>query len=86
MDLTFVGWIVIGLVTGLISGIIVGGRQARGWMPSLVIGVIGSALAGWATVALGFSSITSLYIAAVFGTIGALLIRVVLKTVSFSDD
>jgi uncharacterized membrane protein YeaQ/YmgE (transglycosylase-associated protein family) len=86
MDLTFVGWIIIGLVTGLISGIIVGGRQARGWMPSLVIGVIGSALAGWATVALGFSSISSLFVAAVIGTLGALLIRVVMKTVTFSDD
>ena len=39
MDLAFVGWIVVGLLAGVISGIIAGGRDRRGWMPSLAIGL-----------------------------------------------
>ena len=47
MDLTFVGWIVVGLIAGLFSGVVVGGRTARGWIPSLVIGVVSAFLVGW---------------------------------------
>jgi len=46
MDLTFVGWIVVGLIAGIISGIIAGGRTLRGWMPSLVIGLIAAGIPG----------------------------------------
>ena len=46
MDLTFVGWIVVGLIAGLFSAVVTGGRTPRGWIPSLIIGLIAAWLVG----------------------------------------
>jgi uncharacterized membrane protein YeaQ/YmgE (transglycosylase-associated protein family) len=86
MDLTFVGWIVVGLIAGLFSGVIVGGRSARGWMPSLVIGVIAAVIVGWLlTSVAGMDSITSIWLAALLSAGIAIVLRLLMKTVSFGD-
>jgi len=86
MDLTFVGWILVGLLAGTGSGVIAGGRTLRGWMPSLAIGLIAAFVTGWAlrTFA-GVESITSIWVSAVISTAAAILIRMVIGTVSFED-
>jgi uncharacterized membrane protein YeaQ/YmgE (transglycosylase-associated protein family) len=87
MDLTVVGWIVVGLIAGIISGIIAGGRTLRGWMPSLAIGLIAAWLSGWVLVEIvNIDPVASIYIAAVFATITAILLRAIINTVSFSED
>jgi uncharacterized membrane protein YeaQ/YmgE (transglycosylase-associated protein family) len=87
MDLTFVGWIIVGLIAGIISGIIAGGRTLRGWMPSLAIGLIAAWLSGWVLVEIvNIDPVASIYIAAVFATITAILLRAIINTVSFSED
>jgi uncharacterized membrane protein YeaQ/YmgE (transglycosylase-associated protein family) len=87
MDLTFVGWIIVGLIAGIISGIIAGGRTLRGWMPSLAIGLIAAWLTGWVVVnVFDVDPVTSVYFAAVFATVTAILLRMIIKTVSFSDN
>lgn len=87
MDLTFVGWIIVGLIAGIISGIIAGGRTLRGWMPSLAIGLIAAWLTGWVLVnVFSMDKVTSIYFAAVFATVTAILLRMIIKTVSFSDN
>ena len=86
MDLTFVGWIIVGLAAGLISGVIIGGREMKGWMPSLVIGLISGVIAGWVAQALGWGSINSVWVAALFATVAAIVIRLIIRTLSFSDD
>jgi uncharacterized membrane protein YeaQ/YmgE (transglycosylase-associated protein family) len=86
MDLTFVGWIVVGLIAGLFSGVIVGGRTARGWMPSLFIGLVAAVLVGWLlTTFAGVDGITSIWLAALFSAGIAIVIRLLMRTVSFSD-
>jgi uncharacterized membrane protein YeaQ/YmgE (transglycosylase-associated protein family) len=86
MDLTFVGWIIVGLIAGAISGIIAGGRTLRGWMPSLAIGLIAAVVIGWImTTFVGSDGITSIYVAAVLATVAAIVIRLLIKTVSFSE-
>jgi uncharacterized membrane protein YeaQ/YmgE (transglycosylase-associated protein family) len=86
MDLTFVGWIVVGLIAGIVSGIIVGGRTMRGWMPSLVVGLIAAALTGWfMTTVVGSDSITSIWVAALLAAVGGIVIRLILNAFSFGD-
>jgi uncharacterized membrane protein YeaQ/YmgE (transglycosylase-associated protein family) len=86
MDLTFVGWIVVGLIAGIISGIIAGGRTARGWMPSLAIGLIAAMLVGWLlTTFAGVDSMTSIWLSALLATGIAIVLRLLIKTVSFGD-
>jgi uncharacterized membrane protein YeaQ/YmgE (transglycosylase-associated protein family) len=84
MELTFVGWIVIGLIAGFLSAWATGGRTPRGWMPSLAIGVVGAFLAGWfVTSVLGGDSVNSLWVSAVIATAAAIILRYILKAVSF---
>jgi uncharacterized membrane protein YeaQ/YmgE (transglycosylase-associated protein family) len=86
MDLTFVGWIVVGLIAGIISGIIAGGRTARGWMPSLAIGLIAAVLVGWLLQTFaGVDSMTSIWLSALLATGIAIVLRLLIKTVSFGD-
>jgi uncharacterized membrane protein YeaQ/YmgE (transglycosylase-associated protein family) len=42
-----IAWIVLGLIAGAIAKAILPGRQAGGWIATLVIGVIGALLGGW---------------------------------------
>jgi uncharacterized membrane protein YeaQ/YmgE (transglycosylase-associated protein family) len=87
MDLTFVGWIVVGLIAGLFSGVVTGGRTARGWMPSLVIGLVAAWIVGWLLTSFaGVDGITSIWLSALFATGIALVIRLLMRSVSFSGD
>ena len=87
MDLTFVGWIVVGLIAGLVSGVIAGGRTARGWMPSLVIGVVAALVTGWLLVSFaGVDGISSIWLAALLSTGIAIVLRLLMKTFNFSDN
>ncbi len=86
MDLTFVGWIVVGLIAGLVSGVISGGRTARGWMPSLVIGLVAAVITGWLfTSVLGWDSVSSIWISALFAAFIAIVIRQLMKSFTFGD-
>ena len=86
MDLTFIGWIVVGLIAGLVSGVITGGRTARGWMPSLAIGLVAAVVTGWLlTTFAGVDGITSIWLSALLAAGVAIIIRLLMRTVSFSD-
>jgi uncharacterized membrane protein YeaQ/YmgE (transglycosylase-associated protein family) len=87
MDLTFVGWIVVGLIAGLFSGVVAGGRTLRGWMPSLAIGMIAAVITGWLLVSFaGVDSITSIWVSALLAAVVAVVLRLLIRTVSFSGD
>ncbi|MCJ7711129.1 MAG: hypothetical protein MUQ32_09920 [Chloroflexi bacterium] len=87
MDLTFVGWIIVGLIAGLFSGVVAGGRTLRGWMPSLAIGLVAAVITGWLLVSFaGVDSITSIWVSALFATVIAVVLRLLIKTVSFGGD
>ena len=87
MDLTFVGWIVVGLLAGFVSGVIAGGRTARGWMPSLAIGLIAAVVTGWLLTSFaGVDSITSIWVSALLASGMAIIVRLVMKAVSFGDN
>ena len=81
-----IGWIVVGLIAGLFSGVVVGGRTARGWIPSLVIGVVSAVVVGWlltsfARRGLGHEHLALALLAAGIATI----LRLLLKSFTFSD-
>jgi uncharacterized membrane protein YeaQ/YmgE (transglycosylase-associated protein family) len=87
MDLTFVGWIIVGLLAGFVSGVIAGGRTLRGWMPSLFIGLVAAFIAGWALKSFaGVDSLTSIWVAAVIAAMVAILLRMVIGTMVFDKD
>ena len=77
--MSFLGFILLGLIAGAIAKLILPGRQGGGWIATLVLGVIGALLGGWIGGALfgvdfnGFFSIQSWIIA----ILGALVVLVI---------
>ena len=69
--MSFLAFLLLGLIAGAIAKAILPGRQGGGWIATLVLGVIGALLGGWIGGALfgvdfsGFFSIESWLIAIV---------------------
>ena len=73
------GWIVIGFLAGSISGWIVGDRSARGCLPTILVGIVGGIVGGWISKELGYGDVEGFLGAVIFASVGAILVRVVLR-------
>lgn len=54
MDRGFFGWIIIGIVAGVLGKLIMPGRDPGGFVVTILIGIAGSLLAGFLGQAVGF--------------------------------
>jgi uncharacterized membrane protein YeaQ/YmgE (transglycosylase-associated protein family) len=77
--MSFIGFLLVGLIAGAIAKLILPGRQGGGWFITLILGVIGALLGGWLAGLLfnvdlgGFFDIRT-WIIAIIGSIIVLLI------------
>ncbi len=85
-----IAWIVLGLVAGVIAKSLLGGREKHGIIITILIGIAGALLAGWAASTLfhidtnqGFFNITT-WISAIVGSAVLLLIYHAVTTSSRS--
>ena len=76
-----VGWIVIGFLAGSISGWFVGVRSAQGCLPTILVGIVGAIIGGWLSAQVGFGSVQGFIAALIFATLGAVLVRIVLRAI-----
>jgi len=76
------GWIVIGLLGGWLSGQVVPGRQARGCLPNILIGVLGGLVGGWLFRQFGVADPSGFVGAVVVSFVGAVVVRLVVAAVS----
>lgn len=77
MDL--IGWIVIGLLAGAISGALIGGRTARGCLPNIVVGILGAVIGGWIASQMGFEQVNGFIASIAVAVLGSLVVRLVLN-------
>lgn len=54
--MSFIGFIIFGLIVGAIARLILPGPQRMGWIATLALGVIGALLGGYIAQASGISS------------------------------
>ena len=73
------GWIVIGLLAGSISGWIVGTRSVQGCLPTIVVGILGAIVGGWLAGELGYGQLEGFVGALIFATIGSIVVRLILR-------
>lgn len=81
MDMSVIGWLVIGFLAGSISGWFVGVRSAQGCLPTIVVGIIGGFVGGWLSEQMGLGQVQGFIGALVFATLGAVVIRIVLRAI-----
>ncbi len=81
MDMSVIGWLVIGFLAGSISGWFVGVRSAQGCLPTIVVGIIGGFVGGWLSEQMGLGQVQGFIGALAFATLGAVVIRIVLRAI-----
>jgi uncharacterized membrane protein YeaQ/YmgE (transglycosylase-associated protein family) len=81
MDL--IGWIVVGFLAGALSGIVLGGRTARGCLPNILIGILGGIVGGWLAVhLLNLDQTSGFFGALAVAFVGAVIVRWLLALAS----
>lgn len=45
--MSFLGFLLLGLIAGAIAKLILPGKQGGGWFVTLILGVVGAILGGW---------------------------------------
>jgi uncharacterized membrane protein YeaQ/YmgE (transglycosylase-associated protein family) len=75
------GWIVIGLLAGSISGWFVGTRTVQGCLPTMVVGVLGAVVGGWVMREAGNGPTESFIGALAVAILGSIIVRLVLRAI-----
>jgi uncharacterized membrane protein YeaQ/YmgE (transglycosylase-associated protein family) len=82
VDLSLVGWIVVGFVAGALSAAVVPGRAARGCLSTILVGVLGGILGGFLARELGIGDSSGFLGAIVLAFVGAVIVRFLLEAVA----
>jgi uncharacterized membrane protein YeaQ/YmgE (transglycosylase-associated protein family) len=81
MPETLIGWLVIGLLAGWLSGLVVPGREARGCLPNLLVGILGGLVGGYLARELGLGDPRGFLGAVIVAFAGAVIVRVIINAV-----
>lgn len=85
MNLDLLGWIIIGLLAGGISGWFVGTRSVQGCLPTMVVGILGGVIGGWLVRETGNGQVSGFFGALAFATIGSIIVRLILRALENSN-
>jgi len=73
------GWLILGLFAGAISGWFVGTRSVSGCLPTIVVGIVGAVIGGWIVHQMGFGQAQGFIAALVVAILGSVVVRLVLR-------
>ncbi len=76
-----VGWLILGLLAGAISGWVVGVRSVQGCLPTIVVGILGAIVGGWIVGQLGYGRAEGFIGALVVAVLGSIAVRLVLRAI-----
>lgn len=77
-----IGWIVVGLVAGVLSGAVVRGRSGRGCLGNLLVGILGGIVGGFLARELRIGDPSGFIGAVVVAFVGAVIIRLIIEAVA----
>jgi uncharacterized membrane protein YeaQ/YmgE (transglycosylase-associated protein family) len=84
--MSFIGWIVIGLLAGAIAGWFVPGRERNGCIGTTLIGIVGGLLGGWIWTGLLHQNQAGGFLGALLiAVVGSALVLLVLRQVRGGD-
>ena len=79
--LDLLGWIIIGLLAGSISGWFVGTRSVQGCLPTIVVGILGAVVGGWLARQINDEPVSGFIGALAFAIIGSIVVRLILRAI-----
>ena len=79
LQMDWLGWLIVGLLAGALSGAVVPGRTARGCLPNILVGVLGGFLGGLIARQAGFGRIEGFVAAVIVAFAGAVIVRYLLE-------
>ncbi len=81
--MTFLTWILLGLVAGAIAKLLMPGRDPQGCIITIVLGVVGALLGGWLATKLGWGgAVSGLNIPSlVTAVLGAILLLIIWRLI-----
>jgi len=82
MQLELFGWLVVGLLAGILSGLVVPGKSARGCLPNLLVGILGGIIGGFLSRELRIGDPSGLLGAIVIAFVGAVIVRLIIGAVA----
>ena len=74
-----IGWIIIGLLAGGISGWFVGTRSVQGCLPTIVVGILGAIVGGWVMRLIGNGPTEGFIGALAVAVLGSIVVRMILR-------
>jgi uncharacterized membrane protein YeaQ/YmgE (transglycosylase-associated protein family) len=76
-DMTIIGWLILGLISGFIASKIVN-KHGEGFLMDIVLGIVGAFIGGWLFAHLGHAGITGFNLYSMFvAVIGAVILLVI---------
>lgn len=75
-----IGWLIIGLLAGGLSGLVVGVRSVQGCLPTVVVGILGAVVGGWLAEQMGLGRAEGFVGAVIVATLGSIVVRIVLRS------
>ena len=73
-----VGWILIGLLAGALSGMVVPNTSARGCLPNILVGILGAILGGFLFRELRLGDPSGFFGALLVAFVGAVILRMLI--------
>jgi len=75
--MTVVGWIVLGLITGAIAKFLMPGKDPGGLIATVLIGIAGAMIGGWAGTRLGYGPVTGFDVRSLALSIGGAIVLLI---------
>lgn len=76
------GWVIVGVLAGWLSGILVGKNDRKGCIGNIVVGVIGAFIGGFVMRIFGFDGITGFNLWSILvATLGAVILLFILNVI-----
>jgi len=80
--MSWIIWIVLGLIAGIIAKFIMPGRDPGGFIVTIILGIIGALVGGFISTKLGFGDVTGFDVPSIIiAVLGSILLLVIYRAI-----
>jgi uncharacterized membrane protein YeaQ/YmgE (transglycosylase-associated protein family) len=81
--MSWIVWIVLGLIAGIIAKFLMPGRDPGGFIVTAIIGIVGALIGGFISTRLGFGDVTGLNVPSILiAVVGSIVLLLIYRLVA----